>query len=301
MPKKLYKILLIIGITLALLVIPFFALSYNPPRELEVDFLDIGQGDAILIKAPAGQNILIDGGPDNTVVAGLSENLPFWDRQIDLMVLTHPHDDHVTGLIDVLKRYRVKKILYTGVIHDSPNFLEWLELVREKKIPVVIIDRPQTVTLGEASAYLDILYPRTSLLGRTVSNLNNSSIVIKLVYGQTDFLLTGDAEVEVEQELLTGLSDDAGIQDAGTQNFVSPPDLRAEVLKVGHHGSDTSSSEEFLQAVRPQIAVIQVGVNNDFGHPSRRVIKRLERIGVKIFRNDLDGTVRLFSNGREIY
>ncbi|MCK4553457.1 MBL fold metallo-hydrolase, partial [Candidatus Parcubacteria bacterium] len=194
---------------------------------------------------------------------------------------THPHDDHVSGLIDVIKRYKVEKILYTGVVHSSPNYLVWLELIRDRKIPLTIIDRPQIIEFGE-NCELQIIYPRESLLGKEVSNLNNSSIVIQLVYGQTKFLLAGDIELEAEQELLA-----SGI------------DLSANIFKANHHGSDTSNSKEFLQAVQPEIVVIQVGDNN-FGHPSRRVIKRLERIGAQVFRNDLDGTVKLISDGKEV-
>ena len=282
MSDKLYKILLILGIVAVLVAIPAFWLTYQAVSELEVDFLDIGQGDAVLIKAPFGQNILIDGGPDNSVIKRLGENLPWWDKKIDLMILTHPHDDHATGLIEVIKRYKVKKILYTGVVHTSPNYLVWLELVRDRQIPLTIIDRPQKIILGK-HCVLDILYPAKSLLGQTVNNLNNSSIVVKLIYEETKFLLTGDAEIEVEQELVE-----------------SNIDLTAQVLKAGHHGSDTSSSIEFLQAVKPEIVVIQVGIDNDFGHPSRRVIKRLERTGAQVLRNDLDGTVKLVSDGKNI-
>ena len=281
MPQKLYKILLILGIFTVLVVAPVFWYLYNPIHQLEVVFFDIGQGDAILIKTPFGQNVLIDGGPDNTVIKRLSENLAWWDKKIDLMILTHPHDDHVSGLIDVIKRYKVEKILYTGVVHSSPNYLVWLELIRDRKIPLTIIDRPQIIEFGE-NCELQIIYPRESLLGKEVSNLNNSSIVIQLVYGQTKFLLAGDIELEAEQELLA-----SGI------------DLSANIFKANHHGSDTSNSKEFLQAVQPEIVVIQVGDNN-FGHPSRRVIKRLERIGAQIFRNDLDGTVKLISDGESI-
>jgi len=282
MSAKLYKILLILGIVAVLLAVPIFGLSYSPPEELEVDFLDVGQGDAILIKSPFGQNILIDGGPDSKVIEGLGKNLPFWDKRIDLMVLTHPHDDHVTGLIEVIKRYSVKKILYTGVIHSAPNYLAWLAVIRERKIPLVIIDRPQKIVLGD-DCYMEIIYPRKNFLAQETDNLNNSSIVARLVYGQTKFLLMGDAEIEVEKELL---ADGA--------------DLSAQVLKVGHHGSDTSSGEEFLKAVSPQIAAIQVGKDNDFGHPSLRILKRLERAGAEILRTDKNGTIKLVSDGREI-
>ena len=282
MKNKLYKILLILGIVATLISVPAFWFLYNTPNNLEVDFLDVGQGDAILIKSPYGQNILIDGGPDDRIIGELSSNLAFWDKKIDLVILTHPHDDHVAGLIDVIKRYKVEKILYTGVVHNSPNYLAFLELVKARKIPIIIIDKPKEIKLGE-DCEMQIIYPQESFLGKHVSNLNNSSIVMKLVYGENKFLFTGDAESEVEQELLE-------------KNI----DLHADVLKAGHHGSDTSSSEEFLKAVSPEFVVMQVGDDNDFGHPSRRIIKRLERMDSKILRNDLDGAIKFISDGKEI-
>lgn len=282
MAKRAKTILLILGMAAVAAAIPVFWLFYRPDAELEVDFFDVGQGDAILIKTPYGQNVLIDGGPDDSVASRLAENLPWWDRRIDLMVLTHPHNDHVTGLIDVIKRYNVEKILYTGVIHSAPNYLAWLELIKENKIPLIIIDRPQTVKLGVDSE-LWIIYPRIGLLGKEVDNLNNSSLVLKLIYGRTGFLFTGDIETEVEREL--------------TESGV---DLSADVLKVSHHGSDASNSQEFLEKVKAEIAVIQVGKDNEFGHPSRRAVKRLEKTGARVFRVDLDGTVKLFSDGEDV-
>jgi len=279
MLAKLYKILLIIGIVACLVAIFLFWFYYRVPKNLEVDFLDVGQGDAILIKAPGGQNILVDGGPDKTVIKRLAENLPWWDKQIDLMVLTHAHDDHVTGLIDVLKRYRVKKILYTGAVHSAPNYLVWLKLARDKKIPLTIIDKEQTINLSQ-DVKIEILYPDQSLLNKALADLNDSSIIIKLIYGQNKFLLTGDAGEKIEKILLA-----------------SGADLNADVLKVAHHGSQYSSSQEFLEKVEPRLAVIMVGEDNDFGHPSLRIIKRLERAGAEIFRTDLNGTVKLISDG----
>jgi len=280
--KKLYKIFLIFGIAVLLAGIVWFWLFYSAAKNLEVDFLDVGQGDAILIKAPGGQNILIDGGPDKVILKRLAENLAWWDKTIDLMILTHPHDDHVAGLIEVLKRYQVEKILYTGVTHNAPNYLAWLKLVREKKVQMLIIDKPQIIKLG-AESQLEILYPDQSLLAKAVSDLNQSSIVMMLAYGKNKFLLTGDAGEEVERKLI----------DSGTN-------LSAEVLKVGHHGSQYSTSEEFLNQVKPNLAVISVGKDNDFGHPSLRTVKRLERAGAEIYRTDEKGTVRIESDGEKI-
>jgi len=280
--KKLYKIFLIFGIAVLLAGIVWFWLFYSAAKNLEVDFLDVGQGDAILIKAPGGQNILIDGGPDKVILKRLAENLAWWDKTIDLMILTHPHDDHVAGLIEVLKRYQVEKILYTGVTHNAPNYLAWLKLVRKKKVQMLIIDKPQIIKLG-AESQLEILYPDQSLLAKAVSDLNQSSIVMMLAYGKNKFLLTGDAGEEVERKLI----------DSGTN-------LSAEVLKVGHHGSQSSTSEEFLNQVKPNLAVISVGKDNDFGHPSLRTVKRLERAGAEIYRTDEKGTVRIESDGEKI-
>jgi competence protein ComEC len=249
---------------------------------LYVHFLDVGQGDASLIKTPNGQNILIDGGPGENILEPLSQVLPWHEQTIDLMILTHPHDDHVAGLIPVIKKYRVNKILYTGVVHTSPTYLEFLDIVKNKKIPLAIINHPQLVNLGE-DIYLNIVYPLNDLFAKSVSNLNNTSIVARVVYGDISFLFTGDAEIEVEQELLE-----------------LEVDLKSEVIKVGHHGSKTSSSEEFVNSVKPDFAVFSLGGDNSFGHPSLRTIKRYERIGSEILRTDLDKTISFMSDGKSI-
>jgi len=283
MKNNLFKILIIFGIILMTSILFFLFLKPNEQSRLEVSFLDVGQGDSTLIRTPFGQNILIDGGPDDSVVYGLSQELPWWDRTIDLVILTHPHDDHVFGLIDVLERYRVKKVLYTGALHSSPGYIAWLELIRDKKIPLAIIRGQQRINLGDG-CYLDILYPNEDFVNKEVEELNNTSIVTKLVYGETSFLFTGDAEAELENKLL-----ELGI------------DISANVLKVAHHGSDTSSRADFLVAVDSDIAVISVSSDNDFGHPSGRALKRLERSGAKVYRTDKDGLIKFKSNGMRIY
>lgn len=290
MSIKFHKAFLVIGIAATLAAAAFWP-AFRAADDMEVDFLDVGQGDGILIKTPYGQNILIDGGPDGAVIKRLSEELPWWDKRIDLMVLTHPHGDHLVGLIDVMKRYEVKKILYTGAIHTSSDYFAWLNAVKTKKIPLVVVARPLTIRLGQESE-LNIIYPRRSLAGKTINNLNNSSIVVKLRYGATEFLFTGDIESEAEEELVGFVA--AGRTSRPTAN------LRADVLKVAHHGSGDSSGWKFLKRVMPKIAVIQVGADNEFGHPDRRVVKRLERINARVLRTDLDGTVKLTSDGKAV-
>jgi len=259
------------------------SISLAKDQDLRISFLDVGQGDAALIKTPSGHNILIDGGPGSKILECLPKELSWYDRTIDLMILTHPHSDHVDGLIPVLKRYEVKQILSTGVVHSAPTYLAWLDIIREQNIPLTIVGREQTINLGD-DCRLQLIYPLTNLSGREVSNLNNSSIVARLIYKDTSFLFMGDAEVEVEQELIQ-----KGVY------------LGSNVLKAGHHGSDTSSSEEFLNLVKPEYAVISSGKDNDFGHPSRRVLKRLERIGVGILRTDELGTIRMRSDGKTCF
>lgn len=282
MLKRYYIILFIAAIFIILIGLGAFWFFYQPNKNLEVDFLDVGQGDAALIKTPEGQNILIDGGQDKSVIKRLAKVMPFYDKQIDIMILTHGHDDHVTGLVDVLKRYRVKQILYTGAAHTGPNYLKWLELVNEKKIKMTIIDRQQTVTLGQ-NCDLEIIFPLTSFLEKGVENLNNTSIAVKLIYGQNKFLFMGDLEEIAEQDLLS-----------------SGLDLQADVIKVGHHGSDTSSGQEFINLVEPKYAVISVGADNDFGHPSLRVINRWLRAGAEILRTDKLGTIKMASDGNSV-
>jgi competence protein ComEC len=288
------KLTLIVGGLLAAVLVLLGIIFWPGPanHHLEVVFLDVGQGDSILIKTPYGQKILIDGGPDNKVIKKLGSNLSFFDRDIDLVILTHPHADHVTGLVEVLKRYKVKKIMATGVLHDTPEYLAWLREIEKQKIPFEIVAGKQKIALGD-NLRMEIFYPLESLVNKKVAagdaplalgkKLNNTSIVSKLIYGQTAFLFTGDIEEEVEQELIK-----AGV------------DLKADVLKVAHHGSDSSTSEEFLKAVMPWIAVIEAGKNNQFNLPDYRIVKRLENKGVHVYRTDENGDIKIISDGEKV-
>ena len=244
--------------------------------------MDVGQGDAILIKTPTGQNILVDGGRDKTVLRRLAENLPWFDRQLDLVILTHPDDDHAAGLAAVAGRFKIKRLVYTALADESPGYLALMAEIKKQNIPAVIIDRPQIINLSP-SIRLEILSPIKSFVGQAPQNINDTSVVSRLVYGQSTILLTGDLEMEGEEQLL---ADGAPIE--------------AQVLKVSHHGSDSGSGEAFLSAVKPKIAIISVGADNTFGHPNRRILKRLERIGATVYRTDQQGTIRLFSDGKSI-
>jgi competence protein ComEC len=270
------KIFLIGGAATAFLGLCLFLFFYHPAKLLEVDFLNVGQGDAELIKTPYGQTILIDGGPDNKVLSELGRHLPWLDRQIDLVINTHPHDDHVAGLIDVLRRYQVRRVLLNRAASNAPPFQEFLRTIVKKKTPVTIADGQEKITLGP-DLTLEILHPGKDDLS---GDLNQDSIVARLVYKKETFLFTGDANLKTEAELLK-----------------EKIDLKSAVLKVGHHGSETSSSLDFLRAIAPQIAVIECGTDNQFGFPRADTLWRLQKIGAKIFRTDLNGTVRIKTDG----
>ncbi len=276
------KLILIIFVAVMVLILAGYLYYNYQERKFEVVFFDVGQGDSALINLPGNHEILIDGGPDMSVLYKLGKYLPVYDRDIELMILTHPHADHVTGLVEVLQRYKVKKIIYTGVKYKSKIYQKFLELVNNNNAPQRVSAGVKSINLDNKNDILKIIYPWENFENKEFKDLNNSSIVVKLDTPDKDFLFTGDISVKVEKKILRFL------KCAETEHC---PLLNADVLKVAHQGSETSSSEAFLKAVSPKWAVIPVGANNKFGHPSLRVIKRLERIGAKVFRTDKDGDV----------
>ncbi len=249
---------------------------------LHIFFLDVGQGDAIFIETPSGQHILIDGGPaDGGVAACLGERFSFWERSIDLVVSTHPHEDHIGGLVEVLQKYEVKQVLESAVEYDSPVYREWQSLIEAKRIKRTAAQSGQHIELGEG-IILDVLYAGEAGLGDAASALDTNSMVLRLVWGNVSVLLTADTFEETETYLLD-----------------SRFDLNSTVLKVAHHGSDTSSCAEFLAEVKPQVAVISVGANNTFGHPSPEVVDRLS--SAHLYRTDRQGTVELITDGNRLW
>lgn len=243
---------------------------------LIVWFFDVGQGDAIFIETPTGVQWLIDGGPDDTVLGKLGSVMPFWDRHLDAVLLTHPHADHVTGLMHVLDRYEVDRVFTTGVEYDNHVYGEFLRQISAERGQY--ITEPITLTLEEGVTFT-ILTPLRSLRGARVEDVNDASIVGLLEYGDTSVLLTGDIGNQAELDLIP---------------YLKPTD----VLKVGHQGSRFSSANAFLSALRPRIGVISVG-ENDYGHPHPDTLDRLQAFGATILRTDLHGDIRLISEGGE--
>jgi competence protein ComEC len=253
-------------------------------RFLEVNFFDVGQGDAIFIVSPQGHQILIDAGPDSTILEKLAKEMPFWDRSLDIILLTHPERDHLRGLIEVLKRYQVDYIFWTGVVRDTFEWREWQKLIKfqkEKGAKVFIAQAGQKIMAGKI--ILNILYPLENLESQILKDSNDSSIVAKLIYGQNSFLFTGDIYKSGERKLIE-----------------SRADINSDLLKVAHHGSKTSSAEEFIEKVLPEIAIIQVGKGNRYGHPHQEVLETLTKYGITILRTDQSGDIKIFSDGKNL-
>lgn len=276
------------------LVLPFLIVAIlvwsvaltMPDGKLHVSFLDVGQGDAILIQTPNGQDILIDGGPDpQKINLELSEKLPFWDRTIDLVICTQPHADHITGLVEVLQRYRVKQVLESGVSYNSSIYQEWLRLIADKGIEYDIAHARQEIDLG-GGVKLEVLNPPESLWEGTSHDVDNNGVVLRLSWGKVSFLFTADIREEIEFELIGQRAN-----------------LKSTVLKVAHHGSGTSTSPHFLAVVDPEVAVISVGEDNPFGHPSPEVLERLiGRLGEdNVYRTDEDGTIEFITDGEKLW
>ena len=257
-----------------------------PDDKLHVSFLDVGQGDAILIQTPNGQDILIDGGPDpQKINLELSRKLPFWDRTIDLVVCTQPQADHLIGLVDVLQRYKVKQVLEPGVSYNTSIYQVWCNLVEEKQIKWDKARAGQEIDLGNGIK-LEVLNPPATLFEGTSDDVDNNGVVLRLSCGQVSFLCTADIGEEVEFELIGQRAN-----------------LKSTVLKVSHHGSKTSTTLQFLAAVDPEVAVISVGKDNPFGHPSPEVVERLiDRLGENNFyRTDRHGTIEFITDGERLW
>ena len=271
-----------------LLLVGQFA-SARPDGLLHVYVLDIGQGDAILVVTPDGRRMLVDGGPDSeTTLAAVSERLPPGDRSLDVVVATHLDSDHVGGLLALLDRYRVGTVVHGEALPETAALhSQWQAALRGRDHTVAAVYAGHRLQLGR-DVSLEALHPPPGGLPPGVErNANNGSVVLRLDYGDVSFLLTGDVEIEAERYLASTAGDG----------------ISADVLKVGHHGSRTSTTEPFLDAVNPRSAVVSSGRDNRFGHPHPEVVERLERsVGAdQLFLTARDGTVEYISDGRTLW
>lgn len=277
MKKTKFYILGILFIVAALVMAAVFAQDRN--ENLEVAFFDVGQGDAIFIKSPQGTQILIDGGPDKKILEKLGKEMPFWDRTIDAVILTHPDPDHLNGIIEVVKRYKVGNIFYSGdaLEYLKKSGIDAFEKSEAKKIKAVAGKQIIFSNIGK----VEILYPFADFK-QSGDDFNKSSIVCRLVFGDNSILLTGDAPKNTEYNLLAKRTI-----------------IKSDILKIAHHGSDTSTDEYFLREVSPKTAIISVGKDNKFGHPREEILNLLSKNSINVLRTDMAGDIRLFLGGKE--
>lgn len=242
--------------------------------DLAVHFIDVGQGDSALIEMPNGNTMLIDGGSrsEGNTVAEYLNRLDI--STINVMVATHPHEDHIGGLYDVLSNFEVQQIYDPGVAHTSQTYENFLLKIDAKNIDYTIGRAGQSIDL-DPNVDIEIISP--SLIDE--DELNDDSIVIKMTYNDVSFLFTGDAESPIENAMV--------------QNY----NVDTTILKVGHHGSSSSTCQTFLNEVSPEVAVISVGADNSYGHPAQTTLNKLESVGAYVYRTDIDGTVTVSTDG----
>ncbi|NLG50984.1 MAG: DNA internalization-related competence protein ComEC/Rec2 [Chloroflexi bacterium] len=283
-PGKRSSRLALVGLGLVVVLV-WSAVCSLPDDRLHVYFLDVGQGDAILLRAPGGYVVLVDGGPDPLALASrLGQVLPFWQRRVDLVVATHADQDHLAGLVPVLERYRVGHVLQPATMGEGALVAQWQAALQASGAQVVEASRDTRIWLGD-DLCVEVLHPPLADgRGLQEADDNRDSVVLRIHQDAFALLLTADIDAEVEAELLqTGQP------------------LQATLLKVAHHGSSSATSDRFLAAVSPQIAVISVGADNRFGHPGADVLQRLELADCQVFRTDEQGTVEVVTDGQRCW
>lgn len=266
----------IIFIIITILFLGFYYFYEKNDNLLNLVFIDVGQGDAILIKSPSGKNILIDGGPDSDLAEKISKFIAYRNNKIDLMIITHPHRDHYYGLISVIKKYKTQKIIYSGIDVNLSDYNYMKKIISDYNLELI---KPQMGDKYEIdkNLHFQIIYmPKT----RTVENLNDASVSIKLTYKNFDAIFNGDASCEIENIILKN-----------NQN------LKSEIFKASHHGSKYSNCDNLLNSIKPELTIIQSGALNKFGHPHQEAVDRILKSGSQILRNDELGDVIIESNG----
>lgn len=293
--------------SLLILLTGLFFLISQPDDKLHIYFCNVGQGDGVYIRFPNGQDLLIDGGPGEKILDCLSKNMPFYDRQIDVVILTHPQADHLNGLIPVLERYRVLYFVSSPAANPSQGYQKLLALLKEKEVEIQNIYTGGLIEFGEVK--FKSIWPQRdwvvehlncqqtgscqtitkgegSVLGISTDedDLNKFSLMGILSYGSFDALFTGDADSQIQAEILKF-----------SQGFSGSNPL--EVMKVPHHGAKTALRKDFLESFKPQLAVISVG-KNAYGHPRQETLDLLNGLGLIIKRTDQEGTIEVISDGK---
>lgn len=259
----------------------FYLDLQNRDRVLTFSMLSVGQGDGLYIESPTGTQIMFDAGLPNKVLGPLARVMSPFDKSIDALVITNPDADHISGFLEILKNYKVGIVFESGTFNDSKIYQNLEAEIKRQNIPNVLVKKGMRLDIG-GGAVIDILFPDQDVSEWTA---NDGSVVAKLSYGEISVMLTGDATAKTEGIIL--------------KDFITS-DLASTVLKVGHHGSRTSTSSEFTEAVAPKYAVISDGKDNKYGHPHQETLDRLNNLGTQIFRTDLLGTITMHSDGKNV-
>jgi len=253
----------------------------NSHRGLTFAMLDVGQGDGLFIESPTGTQIMFDAGPAHKVSGPLLGIMSPFDKSIDAILVTNPDADHLGGFLDVLKNYKVDEVFESGALTDSKTYQNFKDEIKKQNIPDILAKRGMRLDIG-GGVFIDILFPDRDVSAWAT---NDGSVVARLSYGKTSIMLTGDATMKTEKIILS-------------EN--SPAQLKSVILKVGHHGSRTSTSSEFVKAISPVYALVSDGKDNNFGHPHQETLDTLAKFGAKVFRTDLLGTIVMKSNGQNV-
>ncbi len=279
--KKYWLLVLVFVLLAGTAFLIYLDLQSLKPRGLTFAMLDIGQGDGLYIESPTGTKILFDAGPPRKILSQLPLVMSPLNRRIDALVITNPDEDHIGGFLDVLKNYKVGAVFEPGTFNDSKTYQNLEAEIKRQHIRDVLARKGMRLNIG-GGAVIDILFPDQDV---STWSSNDGSIVAKLIYGNTSVMLTGDATAQTEKIVLKDNPARA---------------LTSTILKVGHHGSRTSTSSDFVKAVSPTYALISDGRDNKYGHPHQETLNTLAEFGAKVFRTDLLGTIIMHSDGQNV-
>lgn len=274
---KIFKPVVLIILFLAFFCI-WTAVFAAPKKGFKTTFFNVGQGDSAYLEMPDGKNALIDGGPDRKVLEKLGGSMPFYKRKIDVVFLSHPHADHLAGLTYVLENYQVGRVVMPKSAYSSPEFQQFSRLIKDKNIPVTLAKSGTEIDFQDG-VKTDVLYSQTT---ENIANLNNVSSIILFKYDKSNFLFTGDLEKDSSENMLS-----------------TNPEVKANVVKVPHHGSKDAFNENLYKKTQPQYAVISVG-ENKYGHPYRPLLDFLDKSGIKYLRTDQKGDIKFTSDGQTV-
>lgn len=282
--NKKFHIGILAALTLATLFVWYMVWQSEHRQFLTVAFLDVDQGDAIFIEAPNGNQVVIDGGPDGSLLTELGKVMPFYDRSIDMLMVTNPDKDHYAGFIDVLEQYRVLGVVTPSTHTDTSTYARFESSVEEQGIPALQAKQGMRLVLdAERGVYLDILFPDQDV---STWKSNDGSIVARLVYDEASVMLTGDSTTKTESIIMGDYPKES---------------LQSDILKVGHHGSKTSSSEAFLKVIAPEMAVISAGYHNSYGLPKQEILDRLKKLKIPTLITYEEGTIIVRSDGKSFW